>query len=487
MDMALGGPYYSKFLLHCILALSARHLEADSADNAVAHKGEKFLSTAKELLIHEIGATKPKIPTIQGLLILSGRQCAVGKTSEGWLYTGMAIRMMIDLGLHLNFQELMHLEKLTPVELEVRKRLYCSAYIWDKSLSLSLGRPPALTLLPPTALHFLDHADDQHAWLPQEYPEYPSTDAHQTTCFTFFCHLGAIIELIMIPVPSRTSRETLKQRLSDIERKLQSWYDELPEPLRMDPRCEVCPPPHILSLNLLYHTLHIILWRPYLNFPDTACHATTVCVRSAQSVHNMFVVYGRTFQWRKMTYLVSYCVYTAATVDVHEMKSLDTQRRQEATKRLAVSLQILESESRQTPGIRRSIDIIKRQLRTWTPSRTQEHQNSSTANTARSELNGQNTRASNLEFQESWQRQASSGGPGSAGQQTNEHMQHQVYFDPNNNSWNMQQDSVYDINGLGTGYGFVDTSAGFHLPWSFDETSDFNFFDAQIYGTDGAV
>lgn len=466
MDMALGGPYYSKFLLHCILALSARHLDAESPENEVAQKGEMFLSTAKELLMQELGATKPRIPTIQGLLILSGRQCAVGKTSEGWLYLGMAIRMMTDLGLHLNFQELMHLEKLTPVELEVRKRLYCSAYIWDKSISLSLGRAPALSKLPSSALEFLDHADDHYLWLPLDMPEYPGTDTHQTTCFKFFCRLGTIIELIMLPTPSRPSTAALKERQTKIENKLRLWNDDLPTALKMSADCEVCPPPHILSLNLLYHTLHIILWRPYLDWPETASHATSVCSNSAQRVHDMFIVYGKTFHWRKMTYLVSYCVYTAATIQVHEMRSTDMQRRQDATKRLAVLLQILESESRQTPGIRRSIDIIKRQLRSWTPNRPRDPPNGREPAQSVSEHTSSQCTTSVPQVEQTLQARSES-----------------EPLAPNmmDTNWNAQYSQMNGMPGNDFGFGFVDTSAGFYMPWSVDDASNFNFFDTQNF------
>ncbi|KAF2160104.1 hypothetical protein M409DRAFT_29401 [Zasmidium cellare ATCC 36951] len=481
MDMALGGPYYSKFLLHCILALSARHLETESPDNEVAQKGESFLSSAKELLMHELGATKPKIPTIQGLLVLSGRQCAVGKTSEGWLYLGMAIRMMTDLGLHLNFQELMHLEKLTPVELEVRKRLYCSAYIWDKSMSLSLGRPPALSKLPSSALEFLDHADDQYLWLPPDYPDYPNTDTYQTTCFQFFCRLGTIIELIMLPFPSRPSAVALKERQSRIENKLRLWLDDLPTGLKMATDCEVCPPPHILSLNLLYHSLHIILWRPYLDRPETASHATNVCINSAQTVHDMFIVYGRTFHWKKMSYLVSYCVYTAATVQVHEMRSTDMRRRQDATKRLAMLLQILESELRQTPGIRRSIDIIKRQLRSWTPNRAP---NASTADDATIAPGEETTRQgkSSLPLGDQTLQAPSNAAlvPNTEG--PNEQLLPQPQVD-STNAWAVQYDQMSDVASNDFGFGFVDTSAGFYLPWSMDDAPSFNFFGTQTFDT----
>jgi hypothetical protein len=56
--------------------------------------------------------------------------------------------MMKDIGIHLNAQKLAELEHLRPEDLETRKRLYLSAYIWDKSVSLSLGRPPSLNDLP---------------------------------------------------------------------------------------------------------------------------------------------------------------------------------------------------------------------------------------------------------------------------------------------------------------------------------------------------
>lgn len=87
--MALGGPYYSEFLLMSIFALAARHVDNNSPEYFELAQGEKFLDMAKSLLLAELSQPKPKIPTIQGLLILGGRQCAIGNSSEGWLYTGM--------------------------------------------------------------------------------------------------------------------------------------------------------------------------------------------------------------------------------------------------------------------------------------------------------------------------------------------------------------------------------------------------------------
>jgi len=63
-----------------------------------------------------------------------------------------------------------------------------------------------------------------------------------------------------------------------------------------------------------------------------------------------------------MTYLVSYCVYVSSLISVYEIKSPNCEQRQDAAARLSNSLKVLETEANQTPGIRRSIDILKVQL-----------------------------------------------------------------------------------------------------------------------------
>jgi hypothetical protein len=58
--------------------------------------------------------------------------------------------MLEDVGLHLRIPDakLVELERCTPVELEARKRLYNSAFIWEKTMCLALGRSPSLTVQP---------------------------------------------------------------------------------------------------------------------------------------------------------------------------------------------------------------------------------------------------------------------------------------------------------------------------------------------------
>lgn len=72
-----------------------------------------------------------------------------------------------------------------------------------------------------------------------------------------------------------------------------------------------------------------------------------------------------------MTYQVSYCIYTAATVETEELKRASTQKeREDAAARLAAAFRILQQEASHTPGSGRSLDTIRRLLSTGPPRAT---------------------------------------------------------------------------------------------------------------------
>ncbi|KAL3456018.1 fungal-specific transcription factor domain-containing protein [Aspergillus heterothallicus] len=374
-DMALGGPYFSKFLFNTILAHACRHMPENDPRFALFERGETFLQQAMLLLIDEMKQNKPRIPTIQGLLILGGRQCAVGKSSEGWLYTGMAIRMITDLGLHLKRDKASMLN-MEPDDLEVRKRLYLSVYAWDKSISLCLGRPPSLTDMPFTSFTLLDLSDDEDLWQPPHLLEtdrfYSDTKCHSTVTFHYFCNLADIINESYNTVYSEDVRNINPAAIFNLEKKLHSFHEQLPGFLRVDDaeNLQTCVPPHILCLNILYHTMLILIFRPFFTWRwhsklrdhPLALRAQQVCTDQTIAVNELFRTYGRLFAFQYQSYLVSYCVYTAATIDVRLMQHDDKAVAEMAAGRLTITLQMLETEVKQTPGIKRSIEIIRSHL-----------------------------------------------------------------------------------------------------------------------------
>ena len=100
-DMASGGPYFSKLLLNAIFfSVSKFSTRPEVYDDPNDQKtaGKRFLRRVRELLGQALDQSS--IPTIQAMLLLSSSLFALGHTSAAWLYSGIAFRMIMDLGRH---------------------------------------------------------------------------------------------------------------------------------------------------------------------------------------------------------------------------------------------------------------------------------------------------------------------------------------------------------------------------------------------------
>lgn len=105
-DMACSGPYFSKLLLNAIyfsVSKFSNQFEVfdDPADSRTA--GSRFLRRVKQLLGQELDQSS--IPTIQAMLLLSFSMGASGFQSTSWIYSGIAIRMIFDLGEDIRLDE----------------------------------------------------------------------------------------------------------------------------------------------------------------------------------------------------------------------------------------------------------------------------------------------------------------------------------------------------------------------------------------------
>jgi hypothetical protein len=85
--MALGGPLFSELLLMSIYAVATRMIDG-LGDSERQAQGDLFISLAREMLSKELqGASK--ITTVQALLLMSGRESAVGNAIQGWTLAGI--------------------------------------------------------------------------------------------------------------------------------------------------------------------------------------------------------------------------------------------------------------------------------------------------------------------------------------------------------------------------------------------------------------
>lgn len=364
-DLTSSGPYVTPFLLNAVLAQAARYSDRPEASKLSQTFAQRTLDTLPAEL--DKGSS---IPTIQALLIFSARECACGRTSQGWLYSGMAFRMMRDMGIHIPPRKLSHLGgHFSPAELALRQQVFWSCYTWDKTMSLCLGRAPAMhdVIAPPTNDILLDgeEAEDE-AWRPRfstlSALEVGVTQkARSNSRFVAYCQLCVIIDEVLATLYSKphSVQNHLQGFLDRSIEKLEKWAQRLSSNLyvREDSRSVSCPPLHILLLNLLYHATIILLCRPYRSKQP---HAQKMATTAAGMIDRLFMLHIRRFGFRVITYLESYTMFVASTINILDLKEgIDEEG---AGARLALSLEILRNAT-STPSNARCVEIIEQLLR----------------------------------------------------------------------------------------------------------------------------
>lgn len=150
------GPYYSHTLMNAVLSHSIRWGKEDPKTCKLLDEeysgGSLFSRQARSLLFEELSLGNCQIPTVQTLLLLSAQECGHGNRTQAWLYSGMAFRMIDDMGITIDGHKYAGSVKLSDEDIEIRHRLFWSCYFWDKMISLYFGRRPALqysTVSPP--------------------------------------------------------------------------------------------------------------------------------------------------------------------------------------------------------------------------------------------------------------------------------------------------------------------------------------------------
>jgi hypothetical protein len=126
-DMACAGPYFSKLLLNAIYFGSAKFStrpEVRRDPDDVRTAGWQYRERVRELLGSSLD--RGDITTIQALLQMTNSLFALGdERSAAWLYSGLAFRMLIDLGMHV---DLTSTGRFSDEDLEIRRRVFWGAF-----------------------------------------------------------------------------------------------------------------------------------------------------------------------------------------------------------------------------------------------------------------------------------------------------------------------------------------------------------------------
>lgn len=126
-DMACDGPYFSRLLLNAIYFGAAKfspRLEVRKDPNDVRTAGWRYRERVRELLGGALD--RSDVTTIQALLVMTNSLFALGdERSAAWLYSGLAFRMLIDLGMHV---DLTSTRRFSDEDLEIRRRVFWAAF-----------------------------------------------------------------------------------------------------------------------------------------------------------------------------------------------------------------------------------------------------------------------------------------------------------------------------------------------------------------------
>lgn len=267
-SLANGGPWINKLLLNAIYYSSAPYSDWDclrTSQEDVQIGLDHFYRRFKQLLLDEID--KPSLPSATALLLASATLISQGHSSTGWNLSGMAYRMILDLGCHMalgpNYQSANSDSSSSrlrgDVEQEMRKRLYWGAYATDTTQALYLGRACMFaTLEARVPLQMLDTFEEMDPWQPyrdqypsaQSSPPFDPRPARAISTFTTMARLLQISVRVtdLYGIQSiKLSHEALLDRSRSIEWELENWRGTLPVHLQVDPDDATTPPPHQIT------------------------------------------------------------------------------------------------------------------------------------------------------------------------------------------------------------------------------------------------
>ncbi|TKA74990.1 hypothetical protein B0A55_02657 [Friedmanniomyces simplex] len=262
--------FYSGFLHICILAMGYRFADKSRPDmqrislpdrESTLHREAKYML---DLELERPGG----IPSVAALLILGDSEVGVGRDNVGWMYAGMAMRLAVDIGLHLDSSHSGMAER----EIDIRRMTLWACVIYDRYWSLFLGRPTTMK----SADLEIYSLSNQFERLGTCKPAGPERSLN-TRIYEALIDLMEIAGKIVENAEHRKHTETLQNpdqsayfRMAAIDRELHNWAARLPQDLRYTEENRAFAPYSFYLLHQQYHAVLILLHRPFARYDDSS-------------------------------------------------------------------------------------------------------------------------------------------------------------------------------------------------------------------------
>ena len=266
-----SGYYYSPFLHMCILAIGYRYADRSRADvQAFATPdGESLLHDEAKRQVDSELQMPGGVPSLQALLLLGDLECGVGRYNTGWLYAGMACRLVFDLGLNRQISP----AGQSRLDMEVRRTVLWGCVLLDRFWGLFLGRPTSIKIadisIPASMSTFIPGTGmtTQLRRLQGCLPMGPQCRFETQIYEALISLTDTACKLTDAAHRHYTTADpSAYYFVTGLHRELRSWYKQLPRRLQWTPaNLARNPPSAFFNLHQQYHTLYILMYRPFLS------------------------------------------------------------------------------------------------------------------------------------------------------------------------------------------------------------------------------
>ncbi|GAA5812897.1 hypothetical protein MFLAVUS_006357 [Mucor flavus] len=322
--------YHSTFIaiIMTLCRVTCRLLKKDDAlvKKYKIDRGSLYHDISKQLDRNfDLDFLEPKIETIQVLLLNAANAAKWGLESTDWITTSIAVKMAQDLGLHrANTQH----EGIPKKDTEAKKRLWWSAYVIDRVVCASLGRPLTIS----------------DADCDVEYPDAEdSTYAQFTHLVKLTCILGDILRALCSPrARIMSSKGAALENISrNLEKMLLEWKQNLPDDLnltdkelslisgkQMNPELQTKLNGGAGKLRLAYCAVYLLSKRPFISMGtenDSNVKMPNECQETLKTAVELFEVIDPTNLlcfWSISTFCLSQTQINIDANTIAESKSL---------------------------------------------------------------------------------------------------------------------------------------------------------------------
>lgn len=306
--------FYSGFLHICILAMAYRFADKSRADMqriALPDRESTLHREAKYMLDLEL--ERPGgIPSVAALLILGDSEVGVGRDNAGWMYSGMAMRLCFDLGLHLDSRQ----SGMSPREVDIRRMTLWACYIYDRYWALFLGRPTSMKSAD-LEIYSLANQFERLGTLKPAGPE----KSLNTRIYEALIDLMEIAGKITENTEHRKHADAIESpdqsayfRMAALDRELHMWMARLPQDLRYTEENRASAPLSFYLLHQQYHAILIMLHRPFARYDDPSTEteevsaldshfsraSRAICTKSAVTVARIFWQHRQRFDTKQI-------------------------------------------------------------------------------------------------------------------------------------------------------------------------------------------